>query len=96
MKSAASAAQFDTLCRMATTAEPLRYFKGGYWSVDSAWRAVPGARWATSIGTVRAMEKRGWIREFHDDDCDSKGPIIYCLRYWLTDAGVAMAQSVQP
>lgn len=35
---------------------------GGFWTVEGCEEAKPGVpTWNTTIGTVRAMEKRGWL-----------------------------------
>jgi hypothetical protein len=50
--------QLETLHRMIETNRPLIYHGNDKWSFSQ----MPADSWCVSLGTVRAMERRGWLR----------------------------------
>lgn len=82
--------------------EAIRYYKGGWYSIPAMYGphqntpqvseecAKNGTLATNSVSpsTLRACEERGWLSERHRDECDGhSGPIVYCLRWTITDAG---------
>jgi len=72
--------------------EPLVYWRGGWWACEheptSTYHQPPGCAplpvpdWSTTLGTVRALERRGLLRVQRLDDV----LYVHSPRY-LTDAG---------
>lgn len=62
-----SKTQLDVLARLASCDEPLSYFKGGFWAILGPGKADIEAgqypSWSTTIGTVRALEKLGLLKQ---------------------------------
>jgi hypothetical protein len=62
-----SSAQLDVLQRLASCDEPLSYFRGGFWTLQSIGEAGLDASiapaWYTTKGTVDALERKGLLKQ---------------------------------
>jgi hypothetical protein len=62
-----SRTQLDVLRRLASCDEPLSYFRGGYWTLQSVGETervkdrLPS--WYTTMGTVKALERRDLLKK---------------------------------
>lgn len=91
-----SAEQARVLSRLLTSPSGrLVRWPGGFWTLARSKIAQPATSWLTAvpewytgIGTVRAMEDRGWLRR------DSKDVPAWSADRRLTDEGRRLAESL--
>ena len=87
--------QLDTLQRLASCDEPLSYFRGGFWTLQSIGEAdldagrVPS--WYVTMGTVKALERMGMLKKTGTANNYAAGYYPALVNRVLSARGLAVA-----